>query len=501
VPSGLLQSLVSDLWSVLLNLIQTFFLHPWSVFLGVLFFGSSIFVHEFGHFLAARRRGVRVERFSIGFGPKIFAWRGKDGIEYRLSWLPLGGYVALPQLADLRMIEGESEIEPTKLPPLGYGTKMLVFVAGAAFNIVFAFLLACIVWYVGQPTSAELDTTKIGLVLPAITLPDESSVPSPAFEAGLQAGDVILAIDGNRVTNWPDLKQTLIASGGRSADGRPRTVLTVARGGETLKLTVYPRLAGDERMRSIGIAPAEEFFVYAVTPGSPAAKAGLKPNDQIVALDGRPVLHSSTFAEYLRKNVDRPVDLTVLRAGRQLALTVPPRPGTKNAVELGLAFKSGFKLVYPDPFAQIWDNVVMTFRVFAGLINPQSDLGVSKLSGPVGIMRVFVATAQSDIRFVLWFTILLNVNLAIFNLLPIPVFDGGHMLFATIGRLRGRALPASFIMTTQSVFVVLIISLFCFLTVFDCRRWARDARTERAEAQQQAAPAPTAKPEPAPVAP
>jgi regulator of sigma E protease len=463
VSSDLLQSIASNLWSI---------------FLIILFFGGSIFVHELGHFLAARRRGVRVERFSIGFGPKIFAWRGKDGIEYRLSWLPLGGYVALPQLADLRMIEGESEIEPAKLPPLGYGTKMLVFVAGAAFNIVFAFLLACIVWYVGQPTSAELDTTKIGLVLPTITLPDESSVPSPAFEAGFQAGDVILAIDGNRVTNWPDLKQTLIASGGRSADGRPKAVFTIERAGRTLELTVYPRLAGDERMRSIGIAPAEEFFVYAVTPGSPAAKAGLKPNDQIVAHDGRPVIHSSVFVDHLRKNVDRPIALTVLRAGRQITLTVPPRPGTKNAAELGLAFKSGFKLVYPDPFTQIGDNVVMTFRVLAGLINPRSDLGVSQLSGPVGIARVFYATAQSDIRLVLWFTILVNVNLAIFNLLPIPVFDGGHMLFATIGRLRGRSLPPEFVMTTQSVFVLLIASLFLYVTFIDIRRIRRDNQAE-----------------------
>jgi regulator of sigma E protease len=491
VSADLLQSIASNLWSIASN--------PWPIFLIILFFGGSIFVHEFGHFLAARRRGVHVARFSIGFGPKILAWRGKDGIEYRLSWLPLGGYVALPQLADMHAIEGAADVDVEKLPPLSYGTKMLVFAAGAAFNVVFAFLLACVVWFVGQPTSTELDTTKIGLVLPALTLPDGSSVPSPAFVAGFQAGDVILAIDGNRVTNWPDLQQTLFASGGRSADGRPRAVFTVARGGETLELTVYPRLTGDERMRRIGISWAEEFIVYEVTPGSPAARAGLRPNDQIVALDGLPVLHSSVFVDHLRKNVDRPITLTVLRAGRRTTLPVPPRTGTVNPVELGLTFKSGYKLVYPDPFTQIEDNAVMVFRVLAGLINPQSDLGVSKLSGPVGIVRIFYATAQSDIRLVLWFTILLNVNLAIFNLLPIPVFDGGHMLFATIGWLRGRALPASFIMTAQSVFFVLIISLFCYLTFSDFRRWVRDVRSERAEARQQAAPA--AKPAPAPAAP
>jgi regulator of sigma E protease len=481
VSSALLQSIVSDLWSV---------------FLIILFFGGSIFVHELGHFLVARRRGVHVERFSIGFGPKIFAWRGKDGVEYRLSWLPLGGYVALPQLADLRTIEGESEVEIEKLPPLSYVTQMLVFAAGAVCNVLFAFLLACVVWIVGQPTSAELNTTKIGLVLPTIALPDGSSVPSPAVEAGFQAGDVIRAINGNKVANWPDLQQTLFASAGHAADGRPKAVFTVERDGQRLNLTVYPRLTGQEHMRRIGISPAEEFIVDEVTSASAAARAGLQLNDRIIALDGQPVLHSSVFADYLRKNVARAIALTVLRSGREVTLTLPPRPGAKHPADFGLTFKSSFELVYPDPFSQIQDNIVMTFRVLAALVNPQSDLDVSQLSGPVGIVRVFHATAQSDIRLVLWFTILVNVNLAIFNLLPIPVLDGGHMLFATVSRLRGRALPPGFIMTTQSVFIVLLFSLILYVSFFDVRRIVRDARSDQADAQ-----APAAKSEAVPAAP
>jgi regulator of sigma E protease len=493
VSSHLLQSLLADLWSISLNLFQSVALHPWSVFLGILFFGGSIFVHELGHFLAAHRRGLQVARFSIGFGPRIVSWHGRDGVEYRLSWLPIGGYVALPQLADLRMIEGASDIDVAQLPPVTYGTKMLVFVAGAAFNILFAFVLACVVWRVGQPTSVELNTTEIGLVLPTIALPDGSSVPSPAFEAGFQPGDVVRAIDGHRVDNWTDLQQTLFAGGGRAADGRPKAVFTVKRAGQTLDLTVYPRLSGDERMRRIGIAPAEEFVVFAVTADSAAARAGLEPKDRIIAVDGRPLLHSTTFAETLRQKIDRPVALTVRREGRALELTLPPRSGAKQPGEIGLAFASGYELVYPSPFDQISDNVVMTYRVLMGLLNPRSDLGVSKLSGPLGIMRVFVATAQSDIRFVLWFTILLNVNLAIFNLLPIPVLDGGQMLFATIARLRGRALPPGFILTAQSVFTMLLLSMVLYVTVFDLRRWARDAKAEQAEAA-----APAAAPQTAP---
>ena len=118
----------------------------WTAVLVVLVFGGSIFVHELGHFLAARRRGVLVERFSIGLGPPIWSHRGRDGVEYRISWIPVGGYVLLPQLADLGSIEGASRVDPSRLEPVGYVSKLVVFVAGAAFNVLFAFLIACILW-------------------------------------------------------------------------------------------------------------------------------------------------------------------------------------------------------------------------------------------------------------------------------------------------------------------------------------------------------------------
>lgn len=461
-------------------MLQSIFSSLWSVLLIILFFGGSIFVHELGHFLAARRRGVHVARFSIGFGPKIFSWHGKDGVEYRLSWLPLGGYVALPQLADLSPIEGESDVDLERLPPISYATKMLVFVAGAAFNVLFAFLLACVVWRVGQPTSAELNTTRIGQVMPTIALPDGTNVPSPAFEAGFQPGDVIRAIDGQRVANWPDLQQTLFAGGGRTADGRPKAVFTIEREGRTLDLTVYPRLAGDERMRRIGIVPAEELVIGSVEPGRLGEKIGLRPGDRILAFDSLPLLARDEFLEHLAKHHAQAVRLGILRGAERLVLEVPPRPERADIADLGILRQTSFLLTYPDPVSQITDNVVMTIRVLVGLINPQSDLSVSKLSGPVGIIRMFNATAQSDIRLVLWFTILVNVNLAIFNLLPIPVLDGGQMLFATVARLRGRALPANFIMTTQSVFMVLLLSLIVYVSFFDTRRWVNDTRADRA---------------------
>src|SRR3954462_13660583 len=130
-----------------MELLSSFLHHVWAVFLIVLFFGGSIFVHELGHFLAARRRGVKVTRFLIGFGPPIWSRTAKDGVEYRVSWLPLGGYVALPQLADMAAIEGENEGDATSLPPVSYTTRMIVFAAGAFFNVLFALFLASILWF------------------------------------------------------------------------------------------------------------------------------------------------------------------------------------------------------------------------------------------------------------------------------------------------------------------------------------------------------------------
>jgi regulator of sigma E protease len=452
----------------------------WSVLLIAVFFGGSIFVHELGHFLAARRRGVIVERFSIGFGPKIFSWRGKDGVEYRLSWLPLGGYVALPQLADMRGIEGESRADLAALPPPSYATRMIVFGAGAFFNILFAFALACIVWGVGQPTTTSLNGTRIGVVSPTITLEDGTAVTSPAVEANLRVGDVIRAVDGKPVDTWINFIQTLAAGSGRTADNRREARLTIDRAGQTLNITVYPRLAGEDGFRMIGVEPADTLIVGRPLPDSPAAAAGILPDDIILAVDNQPAASVEQFIALVQKSAGAPVTLTVDRAGQNLSLPITPGLGKNRAGQpvflVGIEYRTPFITIHPSPFKQLADHATMTWRVLSGLVTPGSDLGPSKLSGPVGIARGFHSMAQVDIRLVLWFTILVNVNLAIFNLLPIPVLDGGHMAFATIGKLCGRPLPPQLIATAQSVFMVLLFTMIIYVSSYDVRRWIRDTR-------------------------
>lgn len=451
--------------------------NAWSVFMIVLFFGGSIFVHELGHFLAARRRGVKVIRFSIGFGRALWSRIGKDAVEYRVAWIPLGGYVMLPQLADLGPIEGADETaEP--LPPVSYGTKMLVLAAGAFFNLLFAFALACVLWLAGQPTSEDLSTTRIGYVSPTVTLADGSSVPSPAGEAGLQVGDTIRAIDGTGVSDWPELLQTLVTSAGVTGDGRRVAVFTIERGGRPLDLRLHPKLVGQDSVRKVGILAAYTPIVATVPEKSYAKKLGLRVDDELVALDGAPLLNLLTLYDAVQEKMPRGFTLTVRRGGQTLDLRVPADHPRETSGLFGAGYRTKLGLIHPNPFKQITGHVAMTVRVLWSLLQPSSDIGLSKLSGPVGIGRIFWDASEAGILWVVWIAILVNVNLAIFNLLPIPVLDGGHMLFATIGRLRGRALSPGFVASAQSIFIVLLFTMIIYVSFFDVRRLVRDTRAD-----------------------
>ena len=254
------------------EIFKTLFSSFWSIILIILFFGGSIFVHELGHFLAARKRGLKIDRFSIGFGPKILSWKRGD-VEYCISAFPLGGYVALPQLADLRGIEGESKVTKEELPSISYTDKMIVAVMGAVFNLLFALSLATILWVVGQPTSEILQTTRIGYVFPTLITSEGEEVEAPAFKAGIKTGDIVMKIDGAIVEDWSDFKHTLITGTGRSETGAPQSVFTIMRDDKILDIEIFPILATDEQMRMVGVQPAETLTLGSVSENSTASRA------------------------------------------------------------------------------------------------------------------------------------------------------------------------------------------------------------------------------------
>lgn len=582
------------------------------IFLIILFFGGSIFVHELGHFLAARRRGLKVERFSIGFGPKLFGWT-KDGVEYRISLLPLGGYVALPQLADLGPIEGDHGQLKEPLPPISYTSKVIVSVMGAVFNLIFAFALALLLWIIGQPTSEEAQTTTIGYVTPKIYLDPtdlSSAVESPAAKANLLPGDKILAVDGMSVDNFMTLNHAIITGSGRDDKGNPSTLLQIERQGKQMEIPVFPELVlanatSGDRLRRIGILPAHSLIVKSVKENSPAQVSGLQAGDRIIEADGQTLYSLNSLLDYLEKNKETPLQLTVQRDDQRKAIEVTPQnvPHTKPLGKVEIESKgltASFKLqpfyakrtkgnrsnttipstlvvheisdpsgvlleqlqigdtllslnnepvtslddfitrieqatetsapvqlyfgrerpfydltspraytlqlkdslqtstipskethligfpieqetliIHLNPFEQFQKQIRTTFQVLESLINPSSDISIKHLSGPIGIVRAFNHFSE-DLRLIIAFTILLNINLAILNLLPIPVLDGGHILFATIAKLRGKALPAKLLSAIQGAFmVILFFGLFLYVGFFDISRLIGDNQTKQ----------------------
>ncbi len=251
---------------------------------------------------------------------------------------------------------------------------------------------------------------------------------------------------------------------------------------------VYPRLVTEDRVRKVGISAAYTPLVAEVPEKSYARQLGLQVGDTLTELDHEPLLNLATIYDRLQEKPAREFTLTVRRNGQPVHVTVPADRPHETASVFGASYRIATSLTHPDPFFQISDQVSKIFQTLVSLFHPHSDISVSKLSGPVGIGKIFWDASEAGFRYVLWIAIVVNVNLAVFNLLPIPVLDGGQMLFATIARLRGRALPPTLVATTQSIFMALLLTLILYVSVFDVQRIRRDARAD-AQAREAAKPA------------
>ncbi|KAF0092878.1 MAG: regulator of sigma E protease [Puniceicoccaceae bacterium 5H] len=452
----------------------------------VVAFGACIFIHELGHYLAARWRGLIAERFSIGFGPKLFGWTDKHGCTWQVSPIPLGGYVLLPQLADMKGIEGESErSRQDELPPISYTDKMVVSVAGAFFNLIFAFVLATVLWGIGQQQDGRYTSTQVGYIGQVQVQSADGETRGQAWESPLQLGDTILAVDGSKVKDYEDLVGVVATSSGRDAEGRPEVKLTIERNGEVQDIVVHPDTES-RGIRILPIMPAYEMYVDKTSEHSPAAQAGLQSGDQLLSVAGQPLYSIPQLSTYLDAHEDELSTFTILRDGKELTVQMEPEEVVINKAGdatpmIGVHFAVGSVLVHENPVEQVGSAATFIFRILGALLNPRSDVGLSDMSSVVGISQALLTAFEQGIRFVLNFLVVINVNLAILNLLPIPVLDGGHMAFATIAKLRGKPIPANVIGALQGSFMVLLLGLMLYVSFFDVRRV-----NEQAEYQQEA---------------
>jgi regulator of sigma E protease len=439
------------------------------IFVVLMIFNVIIFVHELGHFLAAKWRGLRIDRFQIWFGAPI--WKKEiNGVQYGLGWIPAGGFVALPQMAPMEALEGKSSDEKP-LAPITPLDKIIVAFAGPLFSILLALLSAVVVWKVGKPADF-IPNTEIGFLVPG----------SPAAKAGLQLGDKITAINGDPVRGFAgsldSVTERIILSRGKEI------TYTIERPGSTEPITLRSGFKTEDSrwfqrrgLRQVGIGTSSEAIIGKVSKNSPAADAGLSRGDRVLSVDGSKLYSLQQFSQYLRDEKWKTVTLQVRNpAGemREVAVT-PERPiqpqGTDPMVgiEWDPVAQVDSRIIHPGPIKQVKDSLEMMWVTITSVISPDSNIGVDHLSGPVGIAKMQYQLLQMDDgwRRILAFMVLFNVNLAVLNMMPFPVLDGGHITLAILEKIFGRPVQARPLEILQTLCAVALISLMLFVTSKD----------------------------------
>src|SRR5258708_23534248 len=413
--------------------------------------GFMILIHEFGHYAVATWLGVRVEVFSIGFGKRLIGFRrGETG--YRLAAIPIGGYVKM---------SGENPMDDRTGDPAEFLShsrwhRFLIAIAGPFMNIMLAIVLLTVISMVHYECPAVYDEpTQIGWVLK----------DSAAAKAGFQIGDRITRIDGVENPTWEqvDLKEAL-------SPGQPLNV-EVERNGQTVDKTVVPEAAGVDRIGVAGWAPKElSVKITDLTAGMPAEKAGLKEGDQILALDGKPVPALAAMVESLEVTKDNPISITVQRDGQQKSFTVKPILADKR-YRIGIG--SMQTKVKTLPFAAALSLSLHENRQNGLLIlelvkkMAQGKISTKSIEGPIRIGQAAgEAARRKGWTPLMGLTAAISLNLGIFNLLPIPILDGGVILFLLIEGLMRRDISMNIKERVyQAAFVFLV--LFAVMVIYN----------------------------------
>ena len=421
-------------------------------------FGAAIFIHEFGHFWVARRLGMKVEEFAVGFGPKIHS-RKRDGIEYSVRWIPAGGFVKLPQMITAEALEGESKEDIPPAPPLH---KILVAFAGPFMNVVFAFALATVIYFVGLPI--PVNPAIIGYVEPG----------SSEAKLGIQEGDRIVSVNGKMVKSWQDVMQN-------TAFARTN-LLPVVIEHDSREITYQLQATTDNAigLKLLNLDPRDHPEVMDVISGGAGEKAGLQRGDRIISFAGVPIASREQLIDLIRKRGGQPTDMRVDRGAQKVSLNITPMvdPTTKGG-RIGVALGVSSTQIYivqkpgPPPWEQVRNETGKIFSMIGALIHSrETGVGAKDLAGPVGILAILANAVNNDYRLALSFLVMLNINLAIINLLPFPVLDGGHILMAIIEKIRRRPLSIKFVEYATTGFAVLLISLMLYITFGDVKRFS-----------------------------
>ena len=440
-----------------------------TIFFGVIGLGIMIFVHELGHFLAAKANGVAVEVFSLGWGRRLIGFDHR-GTSYQISWLPLGGYCKMKGDAALReawrLGHDEYLQEQGSFFSAAAWRRIVIIAAGPLANLVFALLVLSLIWWVGF----RIDSPGNRIVSAADYTLDEVAGETPATAAGLLTGDRIVSIDGHQIVNFQEIRQRI------GAAPEQTLALVVERDGNLLATAITPELDASTLAGRIWVYPWID-PVLVVDAAGPAAAAGLRTGDRIVAVNDVPVRHSIDVVEQLQRNAGV-LQLTVDRGGSQqtVALALPPPPQD-----------AGFGFVVPQsrsprltPFEALAEGANQTGRTIGLTVSGVGLLfrGGNTQNAVAGPLRItyYVGRAATDgfergigTGLVQFFRLLCLISIVLFmmNLLPLPALDGGHIALYTIELVRGRPLRPAIVYRIQALGFSLLLMLALTVTLSD----------------------------------
>ena len=568
--------------------------HSTAIILIVIFFALSVIVHEAGHFIAAKLFRLYVPKFSIGFGKKLFSVK-LFGTEFCISLLPLGGYVSIPQLGDIKELDLNTKI-PEGLKHASPTAKIFVAAMGPLFNIVLAFALALFLWINGMSVSEGTDSGAIGFIDEKINL-NGTYIDNPISQAGIEPGDKILAVNGVEIKGFYDIHE-LVSLGIKTDEaGEPESVLSVLRYGETISIVLHHTPIVNESGKKIynrlvsGIYPQKTLTVKHVVKDSASDYAAIKEGDVFMKANGKLLYNdkiltsiisnrknkndvyvtvkrdNTTFAYnltpqnftfckpyitvnthdlkcpiyiipiynrgkntketlninehvalssrsqfelfsadakelqkfgianntkfiylnnvYIRSLNDASIILKRLKDGQEVSFVI--NENDKNVSRnlhfksfkiqealgkpvIGIEFKSNMVKIYTRPYEQISHMITITAKTIQSVFTPKSDLSVSDLTGPIGLAKMLFDVASVNFTAFIWFIILININLAMFNLIPLPILDGGHIVAGFAEYFINRDIVQVVLNKLQTTFFFLLLTLILYVTFLDMKR-------------------------------
>lgn len=422
----------------------------------IIVLGILVLVHEWGHFAVARLCGVRVETFSIGFGPRILSFQRGD-TEYQIALIPLGGYVKMAGDDP----GGEGANAPDAFFAQSRPRRAAIVLAGPAMNLLLAFALAPVIYLVGVPEPIYWEEAPVvGWVEP------------PEAGQGVVAGSQILEVNGETIEHWRGLQMALLLN-----QGEVRLRLVDAQGAPT-EAVIHQAEPG--AMLAV-LHPPMEAAVDRVMDGSAAARAGIRSGDILLSIDDRPIRHWLEIRHALDLAAGRPVSAEVLREGGVVALEVTAeRDPADERWLLGIARREaqelrhyGFAEAMVRGPERVVEMIVLTGRVVRDLFTGR--LGLDALGGPVMIAQGAGDAARAGLGAFLTFMVFISVQLGLLNLLPIPVLDGGHLVILAVEGVLRRPVPERLVIFLQWLGLALLIFLMLYVTRNDIMRLWGDA--------------------------